>query len=76
MDNQLFEMLKDRFDRQDEILGNIERNLSEHTKKDEVYWKKIDVQEGQLSLLKWLFGGTITTLAGSFAAWVIAHIKG
>ena len=76
MDQQLFDMLKYRFDQQDEMLQNIHLNLQEHIEKDQVYWKKIDVQEGQVGLLKWLFGGTITTLFGSFVAWIISSIKG
>lgn len=76
MDPQIFELINERSDRQDRTLNRIETMLSEHITKDEIYWRKIDIHEGQLGLLKWLFGGTITTLIGSGVAWVITHIKG
>lgn len=76
MDPQIFKLINDRSNKQDDTLERIETMLAEHIQKDEVYWRKIDVQEGQLGLLKWVFGGTVTTLAGSFIAWIIAHIKG
>ena len=76
MDDQLFKMLQERFDRQDRMLTNIETNLKEHTQIDEKYWRKLDIQEGQVSLLKWLFGGTVTTVIGSGVAWIITNIGG
>lgn len=76
MDPQIFKLINARSDRQDESLDRIEHILVQHIDKDERYWKKIDVQEGQVDLLKWLFGGTITTLLGSAVAWIITHIKG
>jgi hypothetical protein len=69
-------MLQDRFDRQDEILADIQKNLREHVEVDQEYWKKIDVTEGNVDLLKWLFGSTLTTLVGSGIAWIITHLKG
>ena len=76
MDEQLFELINERSDRQDRKLDRIEDLLSSHIEKDERYWKKIDVTEGQVSLLKWLFGGSTATLVGSAFAWLVTHIKG
>ena len=76
MDPQIFELINERSDHQDASLDRIEAILVKHIEKDEIYWRKIDVHEGQLNLLKWLFGGTITTILGSFFAWVMTHIKG
>lgn len=76
MDPQLFELLVARFDKQDQMLEDINKNLREHTEKDEQYWTKIDVTEGQVDLLKWLFGGFSITTIGSAIAWVITNIKG
>ncbi len=62
MDNQLFELLVDRFDRQDKVLMEIKDTIKEHVEKDEKYWKKIDVQEGQIKLLKGMGTGFIAVL--------------
>lgn len=76
MDNQLFELINQRSDQQDRVLDEIKGLIRDHTKEDEKYWKKIDIQEGQLSVLKWLFGGTITTAIGSVFAWFVSTMKG
>lgn len=76
MDPQLFELLRDRFDKQDQMLEEIRDTLKDHAKKDESYWKRIDIAEGQIGLLKWMFGGTITTLIGSAMAYIITNIRG
>lgn len=76
IDEQIFEMLRDRLESIDNRLGDIRDTLSDHIEKDEGYWKKIDVQEGQIDLLKWMFGGTITTTVGAFVAWIISSVKG
>lgn len=76
MNDQLFEMLRDRLDSIDNRLGDIRETLNDHIAKDETYWQKIDVQEGQIDLLKWMFGGTITTTIGAFFAWIVSGIKG
>ena len=62
MDNQLFEMLKERFDRQDEMLAEIKGTIKEHTEKDERYWAKIDIHEAQLSTLKKVGAGFISAV--------------
>ena len=61
MDNQLFEMLTKRFDSQDETLKEIKDSFKEHLEKDETYWRKIDVQDGQITLLKVLLGSSSLT---------------
>lgn len=76
MNDQLFEMLRDRLESIDDRLGRIETSIRDHVTQDEAYWKKIDILEGQLSTLKWLFGGSISTAIGSFMAWLITHTKG
>lgn len=57
MDEQLLELMRDRFDRLDTELSSLNVALRDHTKMDEQYWKKIDANEAQISLLKWIGGG-------------------
>jgi len=41
MDNQLFEMLNERFDRQDETLRKIEKKFDEHAEQDREVWQEV-----------------------------------
>jgi len=68
MDQQLFELINERSDRQDEKLDRIEELLRAHVEKDEVYWRKIDTQDGQIKALKGV-GSAIVFLAG-VAEWL------
>lgn len=73
MDDMLLKLLMDRFDQQDKMLDEIRENFKEHHEKDEHYWRKLDVQEGQVNLLKVIVGGVITVLVGSWS-WIISKI--
>ena len=63
MDSQLFQLINERSDRQDRSLDEIKDLIKEHTKTDEIYWKRIDKQDAQLSLLRKIILGMITTVA-------------
>ena len=62
MDNQLFDMLRERFDRQDADNAEIKEMIKEHTKKDELYWSKLDQHETQLNTLKKVGAGFISAV--------------
>lgn len=62
MDSQLFQLINERSDRQDRSLDEIKELIKEHTKTDESYWRKIDKQDTQLSLLPKIILGMIATL--------------
>lgn len=68
MDEQVLEMMRDRFDAIDDTLKALNTNLREHTEKDDRYWLKIDQQAAQIGLIKWIFGG------GAFAAVVVWYM--
>lgn len=61
MDSQLFQLINERSDRQDRSLDEIKELIKEHTKTDESYWRKIDKQDIQLSLLRKIILGMIAT---------------
>lgn len=61
MDSQLFQLINERSDRQDRSLDEIKELIKEHTKTDESYWRKIDKQDTQLSLLRKIILGMIAT---------------
>ena len=72
LDEQVVQMIRDRFDRQDETLKRIETSRVEHADKDAGYWKQIDDQHAQLRLAKWVGG------SGAFAAataWLYEFFK-
>lgn len=60
-DNHLYETLRDmKADLHEDIL-DLKKSLKEHIAHDERYWRKIDVQDGQITLLKVLLGGGTLT---------------
>lgn len=61
MDKQIFQLINDRSDRQDRSLDEIKDLIKDHTKTDEAYWKRIDKQDIQLSLLRKIILGMMTT---------------
>ena len=67
MDNQLFEMLNQRFDAIDSKLEGMTETFKVHTDKDEIYWRKIDAKEAQLDVFKWLTG---TSSGAALLAWI------
>ncbi len=67
MDNQAFELLMARFDKLDNTLCEMSTAFDEHVKKDEGYWLRLDQQDAQISVFKWISSG----LSGSaIAAWL------
>jgi hypothetical protein len=72
MDDQLLKLLLGRFDHLDMTLNEMKDTFKEHTAKDEVYWKRLDAQEAQLGLVKWVGGG----IGGSgLVAWLYSLFK-
>lgn len=70
IDEQLFEMLNDRFNRIETMLGEAKASFDAHVTKDEGYWKKLDAQDAQFNILKWIVGPISGT---SFLAWLYEH---
>lgn len=64
LDTQLFSMIKDRFDSVDAKLDAAKCSFDEHAEKDAVYWRVLDEQQAQLSLIKRVFWGGVS-LAGT-----------
>ena len=69
MDHQAFELLMSRFDKLDQTLSNMSESFDQHVIKDEGYWLRLDQQEAQVSVFKWITSG----LSGSaIIAWLYA----
>ena len=62
INDQLVDLLRDRFDRVDAALDEAKATMLAHIEKDERYWKQLDQQSGQISLLKWLGGSALFTV--------------
>lgn len=71
MDEQIVELLRDQFKAVHDKMDNLSRNVQNHVERDERYWAKLDQQEGQMSVWKWL---TTPGLAGFFA-WLYNAFK-
>ena len=70
MDDQVVDMLRDHLGRIEDTCMGIREDLKSHTEKDAEYWQKIDEQQGQISLIKWL-GGSLS-LSG-LGAWLFTN---
>ena len=66
INDQLVDLLRDRFDRVDAALDDAKATMLAHIEKDERYWKQLDQQSGQISLLKWLGGGAGLSFLGKW----------
>jgi RNA binding exosome subunit len=67
MDDQAFRLLMSRFDTLDSTLSGMKESFDQHVKKDEGYWLRLDQQEAQVSVFKWITSG----LSGSaIIAWL------
>lgn len=73
MDDQLIEMIRDRFDDMGAKLDDAARHLKEHVDTDARYWRLIDEQQAQISLLRWMTGGGATT---ALATWLYSKFGG
>ena len=71
MDEQIVDLLRDQFKDVHDKMDNLSRNVQNHVEKAERYWAKLDQQEGQMSVWKWL---TTPGLAGFFA-WLYNAFK-
>jgi RNA binding exosome subunit len=67
LENQVLEMVRDRFDAQDVMLNEIKESIRDHVTKDEAYWRQIDDQKAQLKLVKWIGG---TGIFSSAVIWI------
>ena len=56
MDDTVLALLRDRFDKIDADNKLMLETFTTHAEKDATYWTKIDGQNAQISLVKWLSG--------------------
>jgi hypothetical protein len=70
MDQQMMELLRDRFDSLDSKMEALNDTMANHVEKDEVYWRKIDHAEGQITMIKAV--GSTLSLSG-IGAWLFSH---
>lgn len=73
MDEQIIELMRDRFDKLNAELEMLHKTLRDHIEMDALYWKKIDTTEAQLTFVKWLVSG----VSGSaLLAWLTTKFGG
>lgn len=69
MDSQLFDMMKARFDNVDAKLDAAKESFDAHAATDASYWRVLDEQQAQLSLIKRMFWGGVS-LAGTIGTYL------
>jgi RNA binding exosome subunit len=72
VDDPMIQMIRDRFSNVDRDNQEMLTCLKEHIKKDEEYWRKIDDQQAQIGVVKWLAG---TGILGAVANWFYQTFK-
>ena len=72
MDTQTVELIrdaiKDGFAHTNQKIDELTESFQSHVGKDENYWRKMDEQQAQLRLVKWLGG---TGLGASGVMWIL-----
>lgn len=57
MEEQIVDLLRDQFKTMNDKIDSLHSDVRSHVEKDERYWNKIDEQQGQIGLIKWLGSG-------------------
>ena len=63
-DEQVIKLISNQLDMLNSRLDVIHGDIKDHLDKDLSYWRKVDQQEAQLSLLRYLVGGTPVVVGG------------
>ena len=70
MDEQVIDLIRDQikqgFETTNEKIDTLGVSLTAHCEKDETYWRKIDVQHGQIQLLKGIGGSSILSALAAY----------
>ncbi len=73
MDDQIVNLLRDRLEAIDNNVQRVHEAMESHLERDEHYWRKIDEQQAQLGVIKFLGSG----VSGSaLLAWLYNHFGG
>ena len=70
MEPEVVRMISEQLSQLHDTCQGIRDDMQSHAEKDSLYWQKIDQQQGQLSLLKWMAGGLSTS---GLLAWIYSN---
>ena len=68
-DEQVVALITKQLDQLNNRLDIIHTDINDHLEKDFNYWRKVDQQEAQLSLLRYLVSGLPVVVAG--VVWIL-----
>lgn len=74
MNQEIIGLIRDKLTSIDNRLERLTRMIEEHEERDAEYWKKIDRQDGQILLLKWMFSGAVTAGIAGVGSWVMTKL--
>jgi hypothetical protein len=72
MDEQIVDLMRDQFKALSEKIDGVHDAMREHVEEDKRYWNKIEQQEGQVGLLKFVLSASGMSAA---AAWIYNMLK-
>lgn len=72
MDEQIVDLMRDQFKNLSEKIDGVAESMQAHVAEDKRYWAKIEQQEGQVGLLKFILSASGVSAA---AAWIYNVLK-
>lgn len=73
MDEQIVDLMRDQFRALSEKIDTVHDAMQAHVDEDKKYWAKIDQQEGQVGLLKFILGASGLSAAATWLYNVLKH---
>lgn len=73
MDEQIVDLMRDQFKSLSEKIDTVHDAMQAHVDEDKRYWAKLDQQEGQVGLLKFILGASGLSAAATWIYNVLKH---
>lgn len=74
MDEQSVNLIRDSLTRLEQTCQGIREDFKEHVKVDQEYWRRIDQQDGAVTVWKWIAGlGGGSGMAAALSQWFGKH---
>lgn len=74
MNQETLGLIRDKLVSIDRHLERLTEVIEKHEERDARYWQKIDAQDGQISLLKWMFSGAIAAGIAGVGSWLMTKL--
>lgn len=73
MDEHIVDLMRDQFKALSDKIDGVHEAMQEHVTEDRRYWAKIEQQEGQVGLLKFILSASGVSAAAAWIYNVLRH---